>query len=468
MTKRPAAAAAAYVQTRPSTRRVPNPPDARPAGGGSGIETRKTRTTRRAEAAAVVPPNAAAPQTSNNILPQRTRKPPNSRPPPAPPPPPPPVVAAPRAARAKATASAARAKATAASAARGKAKAKAKAKVKGSKTPGRPVNKEAAAPSAPKGRLRGAKQQAEPPPLPMPEEEEELAGENKRRKLSTTQEPLLPRRASVFVRNSVNEQSTNSSHVRIDTSRVFALGQFRYVYRAIYDRGPRAGEESVAKIFKTGCVYEDSYYDQDIKAVKKAGELIEAFNKAKIINKRIYLNEPEIWTGDGSKNPGQKLLVEPMIKGEYFKFNSNTGYAAPDTDTMQALSHFSFHQSGGKYLICDLQGGRYKNCYVLTDPVIMSHNKAYGGTDIGQSGIDNFMAHHQCGRFCNPNWLQPKVDKLVPTMRPVTGTTFGAGKPLFSKETVRELQAEVRRCWQKALASTLSGKREEVRTVWNK
>lgn len=39
---------------------------------------------------------------------------------------------------------------------------------------------------------------------------------------------------------------------------------------------------------------------------------------------------------------------------------------------MQALSHFSYHQSGRQYLFCDLQGGHYEDCYVLTDPVIMS------------------------------------------------------------------------------------------------
>ena len=34
-----------------------------------------------------------------------------------------------------------------------------------------------------------------------------------------------------------------------------------------------------------------------------------------------------------------------LTAGEYFKFNSNTGHAEPDTATMQALSHFTYHQS---------------------------------------------------------------------------------------------------------------------------
>merc|ERR1712232_294798 len=113
--------------------------------------------------------------------------------------------------------------------------------------------------------------------------------------------------------------------------------------------------------------------------------------------------------------------------GDYFKFNSNTGYATPDTDTMQALSHFSYHHSKGKYLVCDLQGGRTHGFYILTDPVVLSADKEFGGTDLGKAGIDNFMAHHKCGRFCSPDWRLPAVQKLVPTLKAVSGTTFGVG-----------------------------------------
>jgi hypothetical protein len=47
---------------------------------------------------------------------------------------------------------------------------------------------------------------------------------------------------------------------------------------------------------------------------------------------------------------------------------------------------------------------------VLTDPVIMSHDnsKKYGSGDLGAEGIDNFFAHHRCGKLCNKLWLKPK------------------------------------------------------------
>lgn len=53
-------------------------------------------------------------------------------------------------------------------------------------------------------------------------------------------------------------------------------------------------------------------------------------------------------------------LVEPYIE-DFEKFNSNSGWAPVTgnlwSDVMQALSHFSYHNSGGQYLLCSLQGG---------------------------------------------------------------------------------------------------------------
>lgn len=51
-----------------------------------------------------------------------------------------------------------------------------------------------------------------------------------------------------------------------------------------------------------------------------------------------------------------KVLAEPLINSPFIKFNSNNGYEARD-DVCKALSHFSYSHSGGKLLLCDLQGG---------------------------------------------------------------------------------------------------------------
>ena len=63
-------------------------------------------------------------------------------------------------------------------------------------------------------------------------------------------------------------------------------------------------------------------------------------------------------------------------------------------------------------LLCDLQGGVYKDGFVITDPVVMSVDREYGPTDLGAEGIATFFARHQCNEYCRANWMTPR-DKNV-------------------------------------------------------
>jgi hypothetical protein len=264
-------------------------------------------------------------------------------------------------------------------------------------------------------------------------------------------EKSAPVSHGVFVKNNPNE-SSGPPQASFNSER-FAEGNFRNVFKGSYTGGARTGEACVMKEFKSGCVYEKAFFENDIKAVKKAGEIIEAFNELGLVSKKIYLNEPEVWTGLRGRITSQMILVESFIRGEFIKFNSNSGYVKDDSDTMQALSHFSFHHTQGQFLLCDLQGGRSAGYYVLTDPVILSKSRMFGVTDLGQKGIDNFMAYHQCGRFCNPNWRMPKPDSLVPLFKAVSGTTFGDPEQLFGIEQVKNLQNKIKKCWIEHLPS---------------
>ena len=207
-------------------------------------------------------------------------------------------------------------------------------------------------------------------------------------------------------------RKNQSSFATVSTDEVFATGGFKIVYRGVYKNGPRKGQDCVCKVFKTGAVYEKSFFDHEMNVVNRAMLLIEKFNAANLINKKIYLNQPAIWefTQD-SGYAGQKNLIEPMIE-DFEKFNSNSGWVADD-DTpwnlvMQALSHFSYHVSGGFFLLCDLQGGIYRDGVVLTDPVIMSRRKEYGPTDLGPEGISTFFARHECNQYCRSEWTSPR------------------------------------------------------------
>jgi len=60
------------------------------------------------------------------------------------------------------------------------------------------------------------------------------------------------------------------------------------------------------------------------------------------------------------------------------------------------------------FLLCDLQGGVYADCAILTDPILMSMTRSYGPTDLGKEGITTFFARHVCGRYCRAHWQRPK------------------------------------------------------------
>ncbi|CAJ1948321.1 unnamed protein product [Cylindrotheca closterium] len=206
----------------------------------------------------------------------------------------------------------------------------------------------------------------------------------------------------------------------------FAEGSFRYVAKGKYTEGARRGEKCVCKWFKTGSVYEDSYYEADLRTAKKCIQIISRFNKDRCIDRIVRVNLPEVWEIEaGHPLSGTKVLQEPYIK-KYQKFNSNSGWKADGFEwgrAMQALSLYSYHITGGKYLLCDLQGGVYKDGVILTDPVIMSRNKgAYGPTDLGPDGIKSFFANFEVNEYCQSYWRLPKKTKKVYKAR--KGTTM--------------------------------------------
>ncbi|OAJ37841.1 hypothetical protein BDEG_21817 [Batrachochytrium dendrobatidis JEL423] len=196
---------------------------------------------------------------------------------------------------------------------------------------------------------------------------------------------------------------------------VFARGAFKNVYKGKYTKGNRTGQESVTKIFKSGSVFQESYFDNELKIVNKALEIINRFNKDQLVDQNIWLNIPAVWTFlPGTTRAGEKCLVEPMIIN-FQKFNSNTGWTSNElsgwTLVMQALSHYSYHVTDCQLLLCDLQGGIQNNGFIITDPVVMSRTQEYGPTDFGPKGISTFFSRHNCNKFCKKEWKVPQDKK---------------------------------------------------------
>lgn len=221
--------------------------------------------------------------------------------------------------------------------------------------------------------------------------------------------PLAPPPAKRPMTARRNDAS-RAEYQTYDLDNPFAQGTFRWVAKGTYTEGEREGQASVCKWFKTGSVFEEEFFQTDIKAVDKALHLVEEWNSQQFVDNLIRVNIPAVWTFDGDcSRTGQKILSEPYIEN-YQKFNSNSGWADDDTPwprVMQALSHFSYHITGGQFVLCDLQGGVYSDGAVLTDPAVLSRSKSFGVTDLGPEGISTFFSQHRCNEFCRSSWDRP-------------------------------------------------------------
>lgn len=194
-------------------------------------------------------------------------------------------------------------------------------------------------------------------------------------------------------------------------SRPFAQGENRYVALAKYTSGERHGQLCVVKRLKMRQTLLSDPFKYDVKATHRAALIISEWN-SRADTKPIRINMPAVWRlgRNLGRLEGERVLVEPFIE-QFQNYNSNTGWV--DTSTrwgrkMQALSHYSYHMSGGHLLLCDLQGGFYDSHAVVTDPVVHSTTRSYGPADMGSEGISNFFAHHKCNEYCRKSWKKPE------------------------------------------------------------
>ena len=178
----------------------------------------------------------------------------------------------------------------------------------------------------------------------------------------------------------------------------------------------------VVKVFKREYAKDYGAWNSDISASKKANEYAILFNEKKFIDRVLSFPTPHVakmetragfsffgLTGyeyDLKTNPvgsSEYVAMEEYLTGKYIKFNSNNGYVnnAVNSSTMPAFSHWTFHQSDGQVLVCDLQGVLNDGNYRLTDPAIHSRvANTYGSTDLGVFGQARFFQTHQCNDIC--------------------------------------------------------------------
>lgn len=180
-----------------------------------------------------------------------------------------------------------------------------------------------------------------------------------------------------------------------------------------YFRNLKKGDDIVVKTMRASLYNEGlriSY--KDITAQELARDIVQEFNSGDLVNKKIYsIVGAIVKSKEDHRAKGESILVEEMIKGRYEKFNSNSGWSQEKYEIPNFLSHWSWVNSNGKYLLCDLQGHRGATgsrqinnsiaYYLLTDAAVHSKNKGqFGSTDCGPEGVEEWFFHHTSNSLC--------------------------------------------------------------------
>lgn len=185
----------------------------------------------------------------------------------------------------------------------------------------------------------------------------------------------------------------------------FDRGYQRICYRMFEYRVPNppssdSGEENVAKFLDKGVLepligpLNKEMYFNDVKCQSEAVKYCNLFNAKK---------PPQpIWFSPGHvlqflERPNKPYSAcEPMMEGHFVKHNNNNGHVLSQRQTPQAYSHFTYESSGGKIVICDIQGVDNN----FTDPQVHSESSGYGLGNQGREGIRKFLNSHTCNGVC--------------------------------------------------------------------
>ncbi|KAI1139309.1 hypothetical protein F5Y05DRAFT_412414 [Hypoxylon sp. FL0543] len=118
----------------------------------------------------------------------------------------------------------------------------------------------------------------------------------------------------------------------------------------------------------------------------------------------------------GTASAGRCISLEPLLEGEYVKYNNNCGYVneegGPFNQTAQAFSHFTFERSRGRFLITDLQGAGL----MLTDPSVQTLDEdrfKLNDTNLNKEGFKFFFATHACNSICQQLGLRSSKEKVI-------------------------------------------------------
>lgn len=219
-------------------------------------------------------------------------------------------------------------------------------------------------------------------------------------------------------------------------ARPFQQGTMRRVYEMIDYSLPQSQQQCVAKVSKDINEPRQTYFNES-EMQHKCKEFAQRYN---CLNPPKRIDFVDSWVVEFTNRAGPNgrgkmvALVEPMLRGYYTKHSNNFGFVSPeDRNTPQAFSHWTWVVSGGRQLVCDIQGVGD----TFTDPQIHSNaghrNYLYGRGDMGIEGIQHFFATHRCNGICRSLGLPttPATEMMGPRRECGTAVRCRPCSPAF-------------------------------------
>ncbi|CAG5116387.1 unnamed protein product [Candidula unifasciata] len=207
----------------------------------------------------------------------------------------------------------------------------------------------------------------------------------------------------------------------------FARGPRKKIYHGhLEGMGPRKGEHAVVKVFRDSpgteemCDVEISKHSLGRRLARKFNKLIP--NQQYKINFTLPLKSTVERLGVGCYLTRHKsrhldlkewVLIEEnlTLENKFQVFIRKTGERLSDEPTtLDAFLHFSYHESGGKFVLCGFQGIQTENGYLLTTPWIhWADTNLWSSSDNGLAKIRQVFGFHQCNNICY-KFIRPVED----------------------------------------------------------
>ena len=199
-----------------------------------------------------------------------------------------------------------------------------------------------------------------------------------------------------------------------------ASGHFKDAYQATLIKQNRTtqsspifkiGTEVVLKIRKDGPVMKRSEWNKDLNELDRLSKYTNKWNNGGYSDKKYYASKACVLKVSNKSKHGtcmfkkdEYILVESFLP----KFNKWNWPKQAESDaralSVQAFTHFTYHESNETELVTDAQGYRDNNKYIMTDPFYLDINNNKNHKNICLQWFND----HQCNQFCQSYWKRPR------------------------------------------------------------